>query len=166
MPAQERQLGVVLAHHRHRLSARFPLPQQGDQVEGQIGVAAEADLPLGPVRLARSHHLGHHVHALGHQVPDRMGVVGADVVTLLGVIVQIGTGLEEKLRNPDVVWQGTAGHVPGIGEFRDVAIQPLHERRQESALQGGTAAGRPQGQRRHDMELQFRVLPGHARTGH
>ncbi len=93
--AQPGQVPVQLSHHRHLLPRHFLPAQLRKQVQGQVRIAAQAKRP---VRLpGRRHHLENHVDTLGQQVPDRVGIVGADIVALLIGIVEEAACLEEEL---------------------------------------------------------------------
>ena len=129
------QIPVQFRHQGDGRARLFPLPQQRDQIQRQIRITTQAHLPRLAVGIARRHHLCDHIDTQGHQVTNRVGVVGTDVMALLGTIVEIAPGLEKELGDLDVLRQAIGGYVPGIGQLRDGAVKALHERPQEPLLQ-------------------------------
>ncbi|MDT4881731.1 hypothetical protein FQZ97_1176150 [compost metagenome] len=89
-----------LAQQQDGLTGGTSADDHGQQVEGDIRVAAQAQVirVLGVLR----HQLGHQVQALGVDVAGSVTVVAADVVLLGGSTVQQAAGLHEELLDTDV----------------------------------------------------------------
>ena len=133
------QVLVDFGHHGHRYSLLFTLPQQRQDIEREIRVAAKADLTGKAIGFTGGNHLPHHVHTLRHQVTNRMSVVGTHVVSLLVAIVQVTAGFEEKFRHPDIFGQAVFGDISGIGQLRNIAKQAPGKGPHETFFQGRTA---------------------------
>ena len=127
----ERQLGVDLPDDQQK--SALPAPAGGQQIDGEVGIAAQA-----VAGLAAAHALGDqlrdHVDAALEHVAQGVGVVGGDVVALRRGDAEPAAGLEEELVDLHVGRQpaGTLGD--GIGEVGIAAEQALRERRDEAPL--------------------------------
>ena len=126
---------VHLGHQRHRRASRLALTEQGNQVQRQIRVAAQADLAGLPMGLARRHHLGDDIDTHRHQIANGMGIVGTHVMPLLGTIVQVTAGFKEELRDLNILRKTVCRYIPGIGQFRNPAIEALNKRPHETLFQ-------------------------------
>jgi hypothetical protein len=124
---------VDLADHQHGFPGGATLGDHRQQVEGDIGVAAQAQ-PVG-VLGAAGHQLRHQVQAGGVDIARGMAVVAADVVLLRGLAVKQATGLHEKLLDVDIRRQAVLVQIGEIIQLGIIAKHPLGKRFQEALLQ-------------------------------
>jgi len=89
-----------LAEHEDGFTGLAPLGDHRQQVEGDVGVAGQAQVH----RFFRrgGDQLGDQVQTLGVDVAGGVAVVAADVVLLGAITVQQAAGLHEELLDPDV----------------------------------------------------------------
>ena len=133
IPRHVGQIGVDLADHQHGFPGGATLGDHRQQVEGDIGVAAQAQ-PVG-VLGAAGHQLRHQVQAGGVDIARGMAVVAADVVLLRGLAVKQATGLHEKLLDVDIRRQAVLVQIGEIIQLGIIAKHPLGKRFQEALLQ-------------------------------
>ena len=108
--------------------------------------------------LARRHHLGDDIDTHRHQIANGMGIVGTHVMPLLGTIIQVTAGFEEELRDLNILRKTVCRYIPGIGQFRNPAIEALNKRPHETLFQRGAALWRQQRQCRNDVQADFRIV--------
>ncbi|MCY1419861.1 hypothetical protein D9M71_354610 [compost metagenome] len=127
-----RQLGMHLAEQQDGFAGCTALGNHGQQVEGDVRVAAQAE----PVGLPRSlgDQLRHQVQAIGIDVAGSMAVVTADVVLLGTFAAQQAAGLQKELLDTDVRRQAVTAQICQVFELFVVSKDPLNERLEKSSL--------------------------------
>ncbi|MCY1417632.1 hypothetical protein D9M71_331720 [compost metagenome] len=145
-----RQFGMYLAEHQDGFAGCTALGDHGQQVEGDIRVAAQTEA----VNLPRSlgNQLRHQVQAIGIDVARRMAVVAADIVLLGRFATQQAAGLQEELLDADIRRQAVTAQVCQVIELFVVGKHPLDKRLEKTALQTITQRRAAQAQRRVDRQ--------------
>ncbi|MCY1537921.1 hypothetical protein D9M68_734350 [compost metagenome] len=145
---------MFLGHQQDGLAAGPTLAQAGEQVEGDVRVAAQAETPRA--LRASGHQLGDQVDALALQVGGHLAVVEADVVLLGLGIVQLAAGIEVELLHRHVGRQLATAQVAEVVELQVIGEHPPQEGPAEALLQLASGLRLGQGQRGVDGQLSFR----------
>ncbi|MCY1359507.1 hypothetical protein D9M69_460810 [compost metagenome] len=148
------QLGMQLGHQQDGLPCVTPLAQAGQQVEGDVRIAAQAE-PAAALG-APGHQLGHQVDALALQVGSHVAVVEADVVLLGLGVVQLAGRLQVELLHPDVGRQLAAAQVAQVVQLQVVGEHPPQEGAAEALVEFAAGLGLGQGQAGVDRQLPLR----------
>ena len=122
-----------LGDAQNRLALLPAPPQQRQQIEGNIRVAAQAQVARA-LRIA-SNQLGDDVDALAVQVARYLAVIEADVVLLRQRIAQLATGLQVELLDAHIGRQLAAAQIAQVIQLDIVAIHAAQERPHETLFQ-------------------------------
>jgi len=145
----ERQLRIDLSdEEKVALLARAAR----EQIEREVGVAAEAETSLAAAH-ALGDELRHHVDAAVEHVPQRVGVVGADVALLRGGDAEPRAGREEELVDLDVRRQRARVQRERVVELGIAGEHAVRDRLEKAPFEVALAARLLQGERGEDAQL-------------
>ena len=151
------QITVDLGDAEHGLASLAALVQQWQQIEGDVRVAAQAEM-LG-LRGVDGDQLGDQIQALGIEVAGDMAVVAADVVLLRRLAFEQTAGLEEELLDAHVARQLAAVQIGEKIQLGIIAVDPVDERFEKAPLQVLSGTRTRQAQRGVDGQLPLGHLP-------
>ncbi len=127
---------MVLPDQRERAAARSQHIELRQQIHGEIRIRAEAQHARHRFqRRRRCDELQQHIEPAADCVTQDVGVVGAQVVLLHGVVAEPCTGLEIELDHLDVGGQAPLFEHPHVLELRVIAEHAPDEWRDVPALQ-------------------------------
>ena len=130
----EGHLAVYLAQHHDRLSGGAQLRELGDEIDGDIGVAAEADFG-GAAHHSPGDHVSDHVDATRQQLARHVRVVRRQIVRLRVRGIEQRPGLEEELDDAHICRHRAGAHRLQVVEFRVVAEDARRQRLDERLLE-------------------------------
>ncbi|MNF68820.1 hypothetical protein D3C84_506860 [compost metagenome] len=142
---------MYLRHQQDGLPGGTPLAQAGQQVEGDVRVAAQAEPPR--TLRAAGYQLRHQVDALALQVAGHLAVVEADVVLLGDGVVQLAGRLQVELLHLDIGRQLAAAQVAQVVQLQVVGEDPAQEGAAEALVEFAAGLGLGEGQAGVDRQL-------------
>ncbi|VVN63272.1 hypothetical protein PS685_04291 [Pseudomonas fluorescens] len=148
---------MYLAQYQNGLPRRTPLGNHGQQIEGDIRVAAQAQTRC--ILGVSSNQLGHQVQAAGIDVAGRVTVIAADVILLGRRAVEQTARLQKELLDVDVGGHAVVKQVGQVIQLNVIAKYPLDKRLQKQPLQSVPKWGAAQTQSGIDRQLAFGQLP-------
>jgi hypothetical protein len=152
----ERHLPVHLPHHHHGFARGPQLRDLREQVDGDVGIAAKADLH-GASGLPPRHDVRHDIHAMRQQVARHVGVVGAQIVRLGMARGEQRAWFEEKLDDTHIGRHLSAAYRRQIIQFGVIAEDAFGQWLHEAPLEIAAPRGFTQAERREDGEIEVRV---------